>query len=172
MLGRLLVLLTLFFSPVALAGVNINSAGQAELETLPGIGPAKAAAILQYRADHGDFTSVEELDNVSGIGPATMASLSGLIEVGASVNPVMLEAMVPVASDRVDVNAATVVNLMDLPGIGAGKAAAIVAYREEHGPFDRCEDLDKVDGIGASTLRTLLPRCTAGNVDDLMLPEE
>lgn len=60
--------------PAAL--VNINVATQAELETLPGIGPVTAQAILQWRTDHGAFTAVDELMEVSGIGAATLADLA------------------------------------------------------------------------------------------------
>lgn len=55
--------------------VAINSASQAELETLPGIGPVKARAIMDYRSAHGGFKSVEELVEVKGIGPKTMDKL-------------------------------------------------------------------------------------------------
>jgi competence protein ComEA len=56
--------------------VNINAAGADELETLPGVGPVTAAAILQWRADHGAFSAVEELLEVSGIGDATLAEMA------------------------------------------------------------------------------------------------
>ncbi|MFZ5849329.1 MAG: helix-hairpin-helix domain-containing protein [Actinomycetota bacterium] len=56
--------------------VNLNSAGQAELEELPGVGPVTAEAILQWRSEHGPFTAVDELLEVSGIGEATLAELA------------------------------------------------------------------------------------------------
>lgn len=56
--------------------VNINSAAQAELETLPGVGPVTATKILQWRAEHGAFSSVDELLEVSGIGEATLAEIA------------------------------------------------------------------------------------------------
>lgn len=59
--------------------VNINTAGQAELEELPGVGPVTAAAILQWRTDHGPFTSVDELMEVSGIGEATLAEMAPFV---------------------------------------------------------------------------------------------
>ncbi|HKR03095.1 MAG TPA: helix-hairpin-helix domain-containing protein [Bacteroidia bacterium] len=52
--------------------VNINTASASELETLPGIGATKAQAIITHRTSHGNFTSVDQLDNVPGIGPATI----------------------------------------------------------------------------------------------------
>jgi competence protein ComEA len=57
------------------AVVNLNEADQLALETIPGIGPVKAAAILEYRAQIGAFSSIEELLEVSGIGPATLESM-------------------------------------------------------------------------------------------------
>lgn len=61
--------------------VNINTAGSGLLQTLPGIGPVKANAIIQYRRDHGPFTTVEELTRVSGIGAATLEKIADLITV-------------------------------------------------------------------------------------------
>ena len=48
--------------------VNINTATQTELETLPGIGPSIALKIINYRKENGKFSNVEELKNVNGIG--------------------------------------------------------------------------------------------------------
>jgi len=59
----------------AIVQVNLNTADQAALEELPGVGPVTAAAILQWRADHGQFTSPDELLEVSGIGEATLEKL-------------------------------------------------------------------------------------------------
>ena len=55
--------------------MNINTASSAELEALPGIGPAKAKAIVEYRQKNGAFKSVEELKNVKGIGDAVLNKL-------------------------------------------------------------------------------------------------
>ena len=52
--------------------ININTASLSEFETLPGIGATKAQAIIDFRTTHGNFTSVDGLDNVPGIGPATI----------------------------------------------------------------------------------------------------
>lgn len=59
--------------------VNINTADSAELETLPGIGPATAAQILSHREQHGAFSELADLEAVSGIGPATRERLDGLV---------------------------------------------------------------------------------------------
>jgi len=68
-------LLYFILLPAAYAVVDINNASQAELETLNGIGPAKAQAIIEYRKKSGGFKSVDELDQVPGIGQATLANL-------------------------------------------------------------------------------------------------
>lgn len=61
------------------AVVNVNEAGQVDLETIPGIGPAKAAAILSYREENGSFETIEDLSNVSGIGEKTVEQLRDYI---------------------------------------------------------------------------------------------
>ncbi len=61
--------------------ININTATQAELETLPGIGPALAARIIAYREANGPFPNIEAIQNVSGIGPSTFEEIRDLITV-------------------------------------------------------------------------------------------
>lgn len=61
--------------------ININSADSSELETLPGIGPAKSAAIIEYREKNGPFKTIEDLKNISGIGEKTFEKLKNLITV-------------------------------------------------------------------------------------------
>ncbi len=63
-------------------GVNLNTATQEELTALPGIGPSKAKAIIDYRSAH-PFKSVEEVKNVRGIGDHMFESLKGKISVGS-----------------------------------------------------------------------------------------
>lgn len=61
--------------------ININTATAGELEQLPGIGPSKAKAIVDYRNRNGPFRSPAEIQNVSGIGPKTFEKLKDLITV-------------------------------------------------------------------------------------------
>ncbi|WP_448072381.1 helix-hairpin-helix domain-containing protein [Georgenia yuyongxinii] len=61
--------------------VNLNTATAAELDTLPGVGPAIADRIIQWRDLNGPFLSVDDLDAVAGIGPATMERLRALVSV-------------------------------------------------------------------------------------------
>jgi competence protein ComEA len=73
---------------VAFAAVNINTANQQELETLNGIGPAKAKAIIDYRAKNGPFKSIEELDKVPGVGQGTLAKIRGDVTLSGRTSPV------------------------------------------------------------------------------------
>ena len=72
----LLALVTLFaFSGLTMAAVNINTANQKELESLKGIGPVKAKAIVDYRAKHGPFKAIDDLEKVEGVGKATLEEM-------------------------------------------------------------------------------------------------
>ena len=64
------------------APVDLNSAEAAQLETLPGVGPSTAAAILEHRRQIGRFSSVEQLLDVRGIGDAKLDALRDLIVIG------------------------------------------------------------------------------------------
>jgi competence protein ComEA len=61
--------------------VNINTADEPTLETLNGVGPVLGASIIQYRTEHGPFASIDQLDEVSGIGPATLEDLRAQVTV-------------------------------------------------------------------------------------------
>jgi competence protein ComEA len=66
-------------APGAAAGpISLSSATAEQLDSLPGVGPVTAQKIVQYRQEHGPFTSVEALDAIPGIGPARIADLKGL----------------------------------------------------------------------------------------------
>jgi competence protein ComEA len=61
--------------------VNLNTATEAELDNLPDVGPVTAASILQWRDQHGGFTSVDELLEVDGIGEVTLGKLAPYVTV-------------------------------------------------------------------------------------------
>ncbi len=81
---RLLQLMIIFFvlNGAAYASVNINTASQSELEALKGIGPTKAKAIVEYRSQYGLFSSIDDLEKVSGIGPGTIKQIRDDLTVG------------------------------------------------------------------------------------------
>lgn len=71
----------LFFAAAAFAKVNINTATTQELTALPGIGPAKAEAIIKHREANGPFKTVDELGNVKGIGPKILENLRSEVSI-------------------------------------------------------------------------------------------
>ena len=98
----LLLLAGLFLSVSAFAAVNLNTASQAELESLKGVGPAKAKAIIAYRQKNGGFKSVDDLDSVAGFGKKTVDKLRTNLSVNgtaapAGAKPAVKPAAMPVA---------------------------------------------------------------------------
>ena len=65
--------------------IDINTADEKELETLPMIGPVKAAAISDYRQKHGPFARTSDIINVKGIGPSTYEKIKTLITIKKEV---------------------------------------------------------------------------------------
>ena len=166
----------LMISGLSFAGVNVNTASQSQLETLPGIGPSKANAIIEYRNTNGAFTSLAQLDAVPGIGPATLQKLSPHVsfdgessststDASASdeATPAVSSTSIPQAAattGAVNINTASQSQLQSLPGIGPSKAVAIIQDRESNGPFESCGQLTRVRGVGSSTAANIAPRCT------------
>ena len=89
MLARLLLTLACWvvMTGSVLAQLDINKASPEQLDGLKGIGPAKAQAMVDYRRQHGPFKSVDELQNVPGIGPATLKDIRKDVTVGGSLRP-------------------------------------------------------------------------------------
>lgn len=139
--------------------LDLNKASKAELELLPGIGPAKADAILALRAERGAFRSVDELDDVSGIGPKTLERLRPFLSIGGVPASGLSASSAPAPSQtnsaapaRVRINTATAAEIETLAGIGPKLAQRIVADRAANGPFRRLDDLTRVRGIGPTIL--------------------
>ena len=73
------------------AQVNLNTASESELDTLKGVGPVKAKAIVDYRAKNGPFKSVADLEKVSGFGKKTVDKLRADLTVNGAAAPAKAE---------------------------------------------------------------------------------
>ena len=69
---------------VALGAVNLNTASEAELDAIKGIGPGKAKAIVEYRDKNGPFKAVDDLGNVKGFGKKSIDKLRPELSVGGA----------------------------------------------------------------------------------------
>lgn len=149
--------------------VDVNAASADDLADLPGIGLAKAEAIVAWRGMHGGCTTLDDLDDVPGIGAATVAMIRSRAYCGAAGEGVAPTSTGGASSVRppatampahVDVNRAPVEVLMTLPGFYRQRAEAVVAERERGGPFASCDDLVRVPGIGRATIAAIARTCT------------
>nr|XP_056713496.1 endonuclease/exonuclease/phosphatase family domain-containing protein 1 [Euleptes europaea] len=140
--------------------LNINTAAEEELMTLPGVTRAVARSIVEYRQYIGGFKKVEDLALVSGVGAARLEQVKCEICVGgkggsAQHSPTSLRRDPnpdPLGAAKVNVNTATPAQLMSIRGLTEKMAQGIVACRQEHGPFKSIEDLVKVGCVNSSFL--------------------
>lgn len=167
--------------------IDLNKARRAELLQLPGIGPALAERIEEYRSEKGAFASVEELTKVRGIGAATLQRLRPFLCVnpgefddegadpdtdsgkplqrvsGYSPSGGAAQGAGTKKTDRIkrpiDINRASQTELQQLPGIGPKLSQRILDARQQRA-FAKVDDLRRVPGIGVKTLEKLRPFVT------------
>ncbi len=131
--------------------VDLDHAPATELLRLPGIGPALANRIVADRQSHGAFGSIDGLRRVRGLGSALLDRLAPHL----SFSGVSAEAHGTSSTETVDINTATVSDLVGLPGVSPARARAIVAFRESTGSFRHLDDLKRVPGLPATLDRQL-----------------
>lgn len=156
--------------------VDLNTAAEGDLDRLPKVGPGQAHRIAAWRQSHGPFRTLADLDSVPGMGPAALAAVApyvGLPGGGSDAGGAVATATRREAGTRprsavdavdasrpVNVNTATAEELQTLPGIGPALARRIVGQRAAQGPFRSLEELEKVPGIGPATATRLRGRAT------------
>jgi competence ComEA-like helix-hairpin-helix protein len=146
--------------------VDLNTATAAELEEIPGIGPARAAEIVKARP----FKSMAEVKAIRGISSSVYAELLLHATVGetvmrkaaprTTVKESTTKATTPITGGKVDLNTATAAELEEIPGIGPARAAEIVKAR----PFKSMAEVKAIKGISSSVFAELLLHATVGEV--------
>lgn len=136
--------------------IDADLASVAELQRLPGVGPALAKRIVADRESHGAFGGIAGLDRVPGVGPVLLNRLASHLRFsGLPADTFQAE-----GEAVVNLNQANVAQLDALPGIGTARARAIVAFRDSAGPFRQIGDLRLVRGLPQSLVDRLAPRLT------------
>jgi competence protein ComEA len=157
-------------------GLDLNTATAADLDRLPRIGPARASAIIQHRDQIGGYTRVEELTDVPGIGDKTLLQLKNFLKIvnspetsseqpttgtSVSVDPATIRSVIEMSpagggtssAGKVNINSATLDELVRLHGVGRKKAQRIINERTMNGPFRHPAELARVSGIGGKTVQ-------------------
>jgi competence ComEA-like helix-hairpin-helix protein len=157
--------------------LDLNRATKSELRLLPGMGDALSQRVVDHRARHGPFRSVDDLGQVKGFGPKTLDRLRPWFFVTHEERPLREEASDMVSTGKspampgapsgsskkaaklgelIDVNHATQAELQKLPGIGPKMSQRILDERAKKF-FKSVEDLRRVSGIGPKVLEKRRP---------------
>ena len=151
--------------------IDPNRATETDLDRLPGIGPGTALAIVVARDSGAVFRRPEDLLQVRGIGPASLAKIAGALDLAhppprraapaPTIHPPRSAASTNTSTGRIDVNRAGVTDLQRLPGVGPVLAGRIIEARRTR-PFASLDDLVRVSGIGPRAVERLRPAAVAG----------
>nr|XP_006816954.1 PREDICTED: endonuclease/exonuclease/phosphatase family domain-containing protein 1-like [Saccoglossus kowalevskii] len=155
--------------------LNVNTATEEELMTLPGVSRPVARNIVDYRRQIGGFRKVEDIALVTGVGAVKLAHMRNEIcvnnrngtphgsEGGISRNSSVLETSQ--SAQYVDVNTATVAQLSKINGLGEHFAKKIIHHRNTNGLFYKYDEIADIPGVGQATLIKILDQITLGKME-------
>lgn len=130
------------------AVIDINIADTTALIALPGIGSKLAARIVNFRDKLGGFYSINQVAETYGLPDSTFQKIRQYLKLETN------------ALRKININSATVDELKAHPYIRYSLANPIVAYRNEHGPFNKTEELKKVMAVTEDIYNKILPYLT------------
>lgn len=136
--------------------VDINTATKEELASLPGLGPLTAERIVEYRKKNNGFKSIDDLIKIKGIGQERLSQ----IKLWATVSIVkegekLTEEKSISETNKLNINAASRMDLELLPGIGPKIAENIVEYRTQNKGFKTIQELLYMKGIGEKKFNSI-----------------
>lgn len=132
--------------PTNLAPFDLNAADTTQLMQIRGIGRGLSSRVIAYRARLGGFSREDQLAEIFNLAPDLVDSLRKYTFVAASFAPTPL-----------DINNATLAELKEHPYVGLRLGRVLVAYRQQHGPFQQAADLRKIRILDEATFEKLQP---------------
>lgn len=162
---QILLIVAMFYSGFLFAAnIDLNTATQAELEAVRGIGPVKAKAIIDSRSKNGPFKNIQELERVRGFDSTLVRNMRSDIKVSAPKTETRrtLNDIRAASRGPVDINTASQAELESVIGIGPERAKAIIEYRTKNGPFKNKAQLDNVKGFGEKSIEKFGNDLTVG----------
>ena len=128
--------------------IEINTADTSAFISLPGIGSKLASRIVNFRNNLGGFHSIDQIAETYGLPDSTFQKIKQFLKIeNTSVK-------------KININTATIDELKAHPYIKYSLANPIVAYRNEHGPFQRLEDLKKIMTVSEEFYKKIIPYLT------------
>ncbi len=141
--------------PAGFKVININSADEYTLETLPEIGSTLAAKIVEKRTEMGGFRDIYDLANVDGVSRKVVTYISNLITIADVETEEETQ-----SANLVNINTATLNELMTIEGLDKAKAKLIFEDREKNGKYKSARDIVRVNGIGTKTYQKIQDKIT------------
>ncbi len=141
--------------------IDINRCGRQELMALPGVGPAAAEKIINYRLENQDFKTRSEIKKIKGIGEKFYERIKDKIFVENDPTPDIEECMdLNIHEEygiyKIDINAASVEDFQKIKGIGRKAGEKIIEFRQNNGGrIDSFKSLDAIEGIGKKRMKKL-----------------
>lgn len=136
--------------------VDLNNASEEEIDSLPGIGKKRAAAIVDARKSRNGFKSIEDLAAIKGIGNEIIDSMRDMVVISEyRGEPSDTDKKDDGSVKKININTASAEELQELEGVGATRAEKIIEKREELDGFRSAEDIMQVSGIGEESFERM-----------------
>jgi len=138
--------------------IHISKITLENLQTIKGIGPKRAQAIIDYRNSYG-ISSYDDFLKIKGIGTKKLELIKEKVyfseENNNTLYPLSQKENNEITNNKTDINQAKIEDFLKIKGLGKKRALDIIAYREEKGRINNLQELLQIKGIGEKTLNIL-----------------